>query len=412
MYSILFSLSYILAWLLYPFNTKIRLWLKGNIGNIKSIKELRKNDDAPLVWIHCASLGEFEQGKPLLEAFMQENPNYKSLVTFFSSSGYIPSKKYNADYIAYLPLDTWFNAKRFIDAVRPKIVFWVKYDFWKNHLKVLYKKNIPCYLVSAVFRTEQIYFKTAGRIFGFSKVLHYFKHLFVQTKQSKQLLESINIANVTVSGDTRFDRVREIAQTEFQNSIIEKFVENSDKILIIGSSWPKDEVVIADAAKNIENLKLIVVPHEIDSERIDDCEKTFSMFKTIRYSQANTENVSTYNTLIVDTIGMLSRIYRFANAAYIGCGFDHGIHNVLEAAVYGKPVVFGPKYTKFEEAKDLIALGGAYSISNAKELDLIFDLWLNNDDLRRQGEICAAYVQENSGSTNKILTKIREDFEF
>jgi 3-deoxy-D-manno-octulosonic-acid transferase len=357
--------------------------------------------------MHCASLGEFEQGKPLLEAFLKQHPEYKSMVTFFSPSGFVPSQKYKADIIAYIPWDTYCNAKKFIAAANPSIVFWIKYDYWNNHLAQIKKRNIPCYLISATFRPDQYFFRPVLEWFS---PLQYFTHLFVQTGQSKQLLADVGITNVTVTGDTRFDRVCKIASKDVNFPVVERFTQSSQKVLIAGSSWYKDEVIIAEALKQIPDIKLILVPHEINPERIALSEQTFSFCKTLRYTQAGQSNPEDANVLIIDTIGILSAIYRYAGAAYIGCGFDNGIHNTLEAAVYGIPVTFGAaKYCKFEEAKELVAAGGATPINNAEELYNLLTLWFNSDDSerKRQGKICAEYVKRNSGITEKILLELR-----
>jgi 3-deoxy-D-manno-octulosonic-acid transferase len=396
---------YLLAWLAYPFNCKIRNWLKGQQGNIIKIKNKRNDDTTPLVWMHCASLGEFEQGKPLLEAFLKQHPEYKSMVTFFSPSGFVPSQNYKTDIIAYIPWDSPHNAKRFLDVTKPSVVFWIKYDYWNNHLAQIKKRNIPCYLISATFRPEQYFFKPVMR---YLSPLRYFTRLFVQTEQSKQLLATVGINNVTVTGDTRFDRVCKIASKNISFPVVERFTGSSQKVLIAGSSWPKDEIIIAEAIKQIPDLKLILVPHEINPERIAYSEQVFSFCKTLRYTQAESGNIEEANVLIVDMIGILSVIYRYADAAYIGCGFDNGIHNTLEAAVYGIPVTFGAKYDKFEEAKELIAAGGATPINNAEELYALLTLWFNDDnrERKRQGEICAEYVKRNSGITEKILREL------
>jgi 3-deoxy-D-manno-octulosonic-acid transferase len=391
----------------YPFNRKVRARIKGQNNNIGRIRKERKNITGPLVWMHCASLGEFEQGKPLLEAFLKQNPEYKSLVTFFSPSGFVPSQGYKtADMIAYIPWDTRYNAKRFLNAVNPSTVFWIKYDYWKNHLKQIKKRNIPCYLISATFRPNQYFFNP---LLKWASPLQYFTRLFVQTEQSKQLLSAMGINNVTVTGDTRFDRVRKIAAEDVSYPVVERFAHSSRKVLIAGSSWPRDETVIAEALRQIPGIKLILVPHEINPERIELSEQTFSFCKTLRYTQAEQENPEEAGVLIVDTIGILSAIYRYADAAYIGCGFDNGIHNILEAAVYGIPVTFGPKYSKFEEAKKLISAGGATPINNAGELYSLLNVWFNddNEERKRQGKICADYVEHNSGITEKILDGLK-----
>jgi 3-deoxy-D-manno-octulosonic-acid transferase len=406
LYTVFIYLVYLIAYLAYPFSRKVRNRLKGLSGNINRIRNKRRNDTAPLVWIHCASLGEFEQGKPLLEAFLKQRPEYKSLVTFFSPSGFIPSQNYSkTDIIAYIPWDTPFSAKRFLAAANPSVVFWIKYDYWKNHLIQIKKRNIPCYLVSATFRPDQYFFKPALK---WLNPVKYFTRLFVQTEQSKQLLATVGINNVTVTGDTRFDRVRKVASKNVSFPVVERFIQSSQKTLIAGSSWQKDEIIIAEALRQFPDIKLILVPHEINPERIELSEQIFSFCRTLRYTQAGQTNPEEANVLIVDTIGILSSIYRYADAAYIGCGFDNGIHNTLEAAVYGIPVAFGPKYDKFEEAKELIAAGGATSINNADELRSLLTLWFNDDnhERERQGKICANYVERNSGITEKILAEI------
>jgi 3-deoxy-D-manno-octulosonic-acid transferase len=405
MYTISACFVYLLACVAYPFNRKIREWLQGQHGNLGKIKARRQTDkNAPLVWMHCASLGEFEQGKPLLETFLKQNPEYKSLVTFFSPSGYLPSRNYKADIIAYIPYDTCFNAKKFLDIVNPSIVFWVKYDYWKNHLKEIQKRKIPCYLVSANFRPNQYFFKP---VLKWLSPLHYFTHLFVQTEQSRQLLAATGITNVTVTGDTRFDRVCKIASQKLSFPIIDRFVRSS-QVLIVGSSWQKDEQIIAEVMRQMPGIKLIIAPHEINPDRITSLEQTFSFRKILRYSRADTGKPEEANVLIIDIMGILSTIYRYADAAYIGCGFDHGIHNTLEAAVYGIPVTFGPKHDKFEEAKDLIALGGATPINDADELKSLLNIWFNdNSERQKQGKICANYVEKKSGTTSKILEELR-----
>jgi 3-deoxy-D-manno-octulosonic-acid transferase len=381
--------------------------MKGQRGNIDRIKT-KRNSAEPLVWMHCASLGEFEQGKPLLEAFLKQHPEYKSLVTFFSPSGFIPSREYKgADIIAYIPWDTVRNAKKFLNTVNPSIIFWIKYDYWQNHLIQIKKRAIPCYLISATFRPNQYFFQPVLKWFS---PLPCFTHLFVQSEQSKRLLSRAGIYNVTVTGDTRFDRVCKVAARNVNFPVVERFAHSSSKILIAGSSWPKDETIIAEALRKIPNIKLILVPHEINPERIELSEQTFSFCKTLRYTQSEKSSPEEANVLIVDIIGILSTIYRYAGAAYIGCGFDNGIHNTLEAAVYGIPVTFGPKYDKFEEAKKLIATGGATPVNNAAELYALLTVWFGDDDSerKRQGKICAEYVEHNAGITEKILEVLKK----
>lgn len=409
MYTIFLLFAITVARMASPFSSRIRLWLADRNGGFAALKRGRTNDRAPLVWMHCASLGEFEQGKPLLEAFLRDHPGYKSLVTFFSPSGLLPSRRYGADFIVYLPLDTWFNARRFVKAANPSVVFWIKYDYWMNYLRRLKKTGVPCYLVSARFRPGQVFF---GRVPLMTGALRCFGHMFVQTEESKRLLAGIGIENVTVTGDTRFDRVGEIAARKDDCSVVRRFAASSERVLIAGSSWAKDEAVIADALRELKGVKLILVPHETNVERIEDSERTFGFMKSLRYSRAGDgAELEAAEVLIVDVIGILSAIYRYAGAAFIGCGFDHGIHNTLEAAVYGIPVSFGPKHDKFEEAKELVALGGAVPVNNAAELRDLLSRWFDDsgDERRRRGRICADYVRNKSGTSRKILNFLTND---
>jgi 3-deoxy-D-manno-octulosonic-acid transferase len=391
------------------FNAKVREWLKGLRGSIKKVEEFRRQNDGPLVWMHCASRGECEQGKPILDAFLAQNPGYKSLVTFFSPSAFNPAcfVCLSTSLVTYLPIDTCFNAKRFIKAANPTVVFWIKYDYWRNHLASIKRAGVPCYLISANFRSSQHFFRP---VFNFNRVLRNFTHLFVQTEDSKQLLATIGINNVTVAGDTRFDRVHKIASVHFSDATVEKFTGTSNRhTLIAGSSWPKDEALIADALKQVKGVKLILVPHEINAERIAQAENAFAFLNTVRYSAAAGKNLDAADVLIVDVMGILSSIYRYADTAYVGCGFDKGIHNTLEAAVYNIPVTFGPKYHKFGEARELVALGGASPVKTAADLVALLNRWFTDDaERRRTGKICGDYVAGQSSVSAKILETIRQ----
>jgi 3-deoxy-D-manno-octulosonic-acid transferase len=410
MYSILLFLTYGGLWLVAPFSKKLRSWLKMRKGDIKRLRQELQNETAPIVWLHCASLGEFEQGRPILEAFVNRHPEYKTLITLFSTSGYEQVKKYKGtDYMGFLPLDTCINARKFIKAVNPKTALWIRYEFWRNHLREMKKKNIPCYLVSATFRKRQIFFMPWGGYFR--NILRCFRYIFVQNEGSRKLLENIKMSNVMVTGDTRFDRVLEIAARKANYPIVEQFIQSS-KVLIDGSSWPSDERALAETMPHLPDIKLIIVPHEIGEGHLSEIEQRFSFRKTIRYTRAEGEDMSKYDLLIVDTIGMLAAIYRYAQVAYIGCGFDDGIHNISEAAVYGIPVVFAPNYHKFEEANDLVALKGAVVIHNATELTEELKSLFTNETRRLQlGKICKDYIYANSGTSEKTLDRIDKELE-
>ncbi|MDR2563751.1 MAG: 3-deoxy-D-manno-octulosonic acid transferase [Prevotellaceae bacterium] len=404
MYSILLFITYGLLWLASPFSKKIRAWLTMRNGTIKTLAASLSKENQPIVWLHCASLGEFEQGRPILEAFLQRHPQYKALITLYSTSGYEQVKKYHsAHYLALLPLDTCFNARRFVKTVKPQMTLWIRYEFWSNHLKELKRNDYPCYLISATFRKRQIFFYPWG--WFFRAILRCFNHIFVQNEASQELLAKINIAS-TVTGDTRFDRVIEIAARSKDYPTVAQFAEGG-KTLIAGSSWPSDERVLAEVMREFPDVKLIMVPHEIDEAHIAEIEQRFTYRRTIRYTEAEGKDMKQYDLMIINTIGMLSSIYRYAQVAYIGCGFDDGIHNISEAAVYGIPVVFAPNYHKFEEANDLVAMKGALVIRNAEELIAVIRS-LYTDENRRQllGKICKDYIFANSGTSEKSLNKI------
>ncbi len=366
--------------------------------------------NAPTVWMHCASLGEFEQGRPLLEAIKTQYPNCKIVLTFFSPSGYEIRKNYSgADKVLYLPMDSPVNSKKFIQAINPSLVLWVKYEYWYYYLNELSRRNIPVLLVSGIFRESQPFFKWYG---GFwKKILGSFEHLFVQTKSSVDLLHSINIHNnITVTGDTRFDRVIAIAeQSEPLSEMVQQFCEGHP-VIVAGSTWEEDEEELIHYARTYPHIRFIFAPHEISDARIKDLQQEFP--DGILYSQlANRQNavVINSNVLIIDNIGMLSRLYKCATIAYIGGGFNQsGIHNILEAAVYGRPVIFGPVYEKFAEARDLVDMGGAFSIENALELEALLNKLLNDETLlNTSGATCKNYVYNKQGATQTIMDYIQ-----
>jgi len=391
-------------------NTKARLWLKGRQHIFKEIDEKLQKDGRQRLWMHCASLGEFEQGRPVLEALKTGNDNLQIILTFFSPSGYEVMKNYKgADHIFYLPMDSAANAERFINVVEPSLVLWVKYEYWYYYLTLLKKKNIPVILVSGIFRSSQPFFKWYGKLWR--KMLEGFTVFFVQNEDSKKLLATLKITdNVFISGDTRFDRVIAIAEKFEPIPAIEKFCA-ANKVIVAGSTWEDDEAEMIHYVRQHPEIKFIIAPHEIDEENIAEVQKEFSgstLFSAIatgEYRQAGTGNV-----LIIDNVGMLSRLYKYADVAYIGGGFgSDGIHNVLEAAVYGKPVVFGPVYAKYAEAIGLVENDGAISITNALELENVFDELLGNDkEKERRGTAAKGFVYMSAGATKKIIDHIQE----
>jgi len=366
-----------------------------------------------IIWFHCASLGEFEQGRPVIEAFRTAHPDWKILLTFFSPSGYEIRKNYEgADYIFYLPLDTPWDAKKFIRLVRPSLVVFVKYEFWFHYLDILYKEKIPVYIISAIFRPQQHFFKWYG---GWArKQLKKVTRFFVQDQASEELLRAKGIEQVTVSGDTRFDRVATIASNAKSFPLVEKFAAQN-AIFLAGSTWPDDEELILKLIEAYgDRMKFIIAPHEVHGARIEALKGLIqnSKFKIQNlnaeiYSELSEENAVTTRVLIIDGIGFLSHLYQYATIAYIGGGFGAGIHNILEAAAFGKPVIFGPRYEKFREAVDLIEAGGAFSVNNAEQLNnRTIELLEDNDFRQKSSAICSTYVHLNKGATGIILSGI------
>ena len=366
--------------------------------------QTRLQPDERRVWIHCASLGEFEQGRPLMEDIRAQYPYFKILVTFFSPSGYELRKDYGgADYVFYLPFDTRRNARRLLKMVNPEIIYFIKYEFWRNYLKTIKRKQIPLYLVSAIFRPEQVFFKWYGG--WYRKLLTAFTHFFVQNNRSKELLAGIGYTNVTVTGDTRFDRVCRIFDQARQIPEVEQFV-NGQSCMVAGSTWPSDEEMLTRYI-NTENRKIkwIFAPHELHESQINRLMKSVDI-RAVRFSQLQGKNPADYQLLVIDNFGMLSSLYRYATIAYIGGGLDenNGIHNALEAAVYGIPVIFGRVYDEYQEAVDLVALGGAIPIRNYDELSLQLNNLLDNtEQAKKVGNIAGAFVASGRGATAKVL---------
>ncbi|HKL71275.1 MAG TPA: glycosyltransferase N-terminal domain-containing protein [Marinilabiliaceae bacterium] len=389
------------------FNERASLLVKG-----RSLvwKQLNNADlEGTVVWVHCASLGEFEQGRPLIEAIRLTHPEYKILLTFFSPSGYEVRKNYpEADLVIYLPADTKRNAQRFIKMVRPHKVFFIKYEYWYHYFRELSKARIPLYMVSSIFRPSQIFFQWYGG--WFRKILKLVTKFFVQDEISATLLSSIEINNYEVAGDTRFDRVSSIAASAPSIPIVEKFAQEKN-VIVAGSTWPPDEAILANFINHRSNdFKLIIAPHEVHDSRVVELIKKLKV-PFIRFSQV-VENVpDTICVLIIDTIGVLSTIYRYGTIAYIGGGFGIGIHNTLEAATFGMPVIFGPKYKKFREAVDLIEKGGGFSIQSQGEFQEIIDQLMNEDihnNLLRSGQSSKKYVESMCGATALILNEMNE----
>jgi 3-deoxy-D-manno-octulosonic-acid transferase len=385
------------------FNPKAKKWVRGRHQIFDRLAKATAGHQR-IIWMHCASLGEFEQGRPLLEK-LRVHPSYKDakfLLSFFSPSGYEIRKDYKgADWVFYLPMDGPQNAKRFLEIVNPRLVIFVKYEFWYYYLKKIKYRNIPLILVSALFWKEMSFFKWYGAMQR--KMLSRFDHLFVQDKTSKQLLDDIGLSAITsISGDTRFDRVIDIAESAEPLPLIEQFVQNG-KTIIAGSSWPEDEEVLNETmdAINDPTLKLIMAPHEISEKHLVSIEEMFP--GSIRYSQLGNSTAEA-KVLIIDNIGLLSRLYKYATITYIGGGFGKGIHNTLEAAVYAKPVVFGPTFHKFKEAADLIRNGGAFTISNADDsVKIMSQLLTNKEMLKESGKQSGDYVYSNRGASMRII---------
>ena len=385
-----------------PFNDKARLWKEGRRGLFEKLESL---ESQRVAWFHAASLGEFEQGRPVIEAFRERCPEYKILVTFFSPSGYEIRKNYSgADCICYLPVDTPKNVRRFMQLVRPEIAVFIKYEFWYNYLTAMQKAGTRLYLISAIFRQDQIFFKPHGGLFR--QALSAFTHLFVQDDSSKRLLHEIGIDRVSIAGDTRFDRVYTIASNAKNLPEIERFAQNAP-VFIAGSTWPPDEVLLLTLIDRYPAVKFIIAPHEIHPSRIEKLRAAIRR-PSLRYTELTPESdLEHAEVLFIDTIGLLSSVYRYGTWGYIGGGFGAGIHNTLEAATFGLPLAFGPRYEAFKEAKELIAAGGARSISNADELIQWFDpLFQSLEATQQSGNSCKQYVLNHKGATQQIIDEI------
>jgi 3-deoxy-D-manno-octulosonic-acid transferase len=413
------SLYFVVIYLASFFNKKAALWIAGR----KDCTFLRVTES---IWFHFASLGEFEQGRPVLEQMKKLYPDNKIVITFFSPSGYEVRKNTPlADAVYYLPLDTEANAIKFIDAIQPKLAVFTKYEYWYFFFKELDKRNIPLYVISAIFRPGQVFFKWYGSLHR--KMLGFVAHFFVQDEASKQLLHDLAVNNVTVSGDTRFDRVWANVQQPKIIPVIDEFKDNH-KIFIAGSTWPDDEKLVATLATQYTDWKFIIAPHEISEEKIDNLVKFLPAGSVIRYSEFITRHspfnphhspltthhalLTTHQTLIIDNVGMLSSLYQYGEIAYIGGGFGAGIHNTLEAAAFGLPVIFGPNYSKFKEAKDLVAIKAGFSIANEAELKAIANTLITDQNFyNAASRKIKDYVEQHTGATDMIVDYIAKKSE-
>lgn len=396
LYSFAISIYSTLLRIVGIFNRRARLISKGQR---KALKKISKKIDPKggYVWFHAASLGEFEQGRPLMEKLKRNQPDAKIILTFYSPSGYEVRKNYKgADIVSYLPADTRANARRFIKLVKPSQAVFIKYEFWPNYLSELSKAGIPTISVSAIFRKDQLFFNPRAK--WYLSLLSGLSHIFVQDKSSLDILHQHGIRKASVCGDTRFDRVVEARENAMRPELIEKFVNNG-KVIVAGSTWPADEELLVRYSNEHPDIKMIIVPHEVHKTHLYD---VFKLFKGnfVRYSEATEVNINSSNRLVIDAIGLLSSIYQYANVAYIGGGFGVGIHNTLEAAVYDVPVIFGPNWQKFREAQGLIECGGATSIQNYEELKAAFDKLIDN---AQAAKAAGEYVRRNTGATDMVL---------
>ncbi|MDQ2657736.1 MAG: 3-deoxy-D-manno-octulosonic acid transferase [Bacteroidota bacterium] len=382
------------------FNAKARDFVTGRKEIFRKIREALGNNQSPIVWVHCASLGEFEQGRPVIEALKRKFPDHKIFLTFFSPSGYRVRKNYaSADFVFYLPLDTKRNAKKFVTLVSPRLAIFIKYEFWYHYSRTLKKRKIPLISVSSIFRKDQFFFRKAGNFNR--RILKSVTHFFVQNQQSVELLRSINFYNATVSGDTRFDRVREIVDRGVEIEIARKF-KGGEKVMVVGSAWPEDIDVMRPFI-NEARLKFIIAPHEIHEHQLTALQRSL-VVKSILYSQAEEANLEDASVLIIDNVGMLSSLYRYGEFAYIGGGLGKGLHNILEAACYGIPVLFGNRnYEKFQEAVDLINRGGAFTVADYPDLKKKYELLNTPETFLLACEVCRQYVSENTGATDRVM---------
>ena len=407
LYNLLVSLAGLALKIVAIFSPKMKLFIDGRKSVFTDLSKNIKSSDKT-IWFHSASLGEYEQGLPVIEKIKIQYPNHKIVLTFFSPSGYEVRKNNPvADVTIYLPLDTKSNAKQFLDLVHPDLVFFIKYEYWPNYLNELKNRSITTYLISGIFRENQMFFKWYGGFYR--KALDTFEHFFVQNVKSKELLLTLGKTNVTVSGDTRFDRVAAILEKDNTLDFISEF-KNDTLTIVVGSSWPKDENVLVNFINATANkVKFIIAPHNIKAEQITQLKNSISK-KTVLFSQKEAKDLSEFDVFIIDTIGILTKIYSYADIAYVGGGFGNpGVHNILEPATFGVPIVIGPNFSHFAEAKALVANGGCISIANQNQLYEAFENLIRNEDIRHEkGNICSTFVQMNKNATQIILKQISD----
>lgn len=391
------------------FNNKIRLFVDGRKPVFKILSNKIKAYDKT-IWFHAASLGEYEQGLPVMERMKSRFPNHLIVLTFFSPSGYEIRKNNNiADVTVYLPLDTQSNVNQFLKLVRPDMVFFIKYEYWPNYLNALQKKEIPTYLISGIFREKQVFFKWYGGFYR--KALEAFEHFFVQNSSSKELLVQLGKTNVTVSGDTRFDRVTSILNQNNELDFIEEFKNNSLTV-VVGSSWPKDESLLVNYINTANNVKFIIAPHNINKDQIANLKNQISkktiLFSSLILNEIGSSKLADYDVFVIDTIGILTKIYSYADLVYVGGGFGNpGVHNILEPATFGVPIIIGPNYSHFAEATALVKMEGCISIANQEELNEAMDQLIQNTAVRiEKGHICSTFVEMNKNATTTILNYI------
>ncbi|MDA3819369.1 MAG: 3-deoxy-D-manno-octulosonic acid transferase [Candidatus Delongbacteria bacterium] len=388
-------------------NPKANDFIRGRKAWLQQLKNITSKDKAKWIWVHCSSLGEFEQGKPVIDKIKQNYPDYSILLSFFSPSGYNARKNYSSvDAVVYMPMDVPKNAKQFVETLNPEFALFIKYEFWYHHLRQLKQKNIPVFLISATFRQSQVFFKWYGNFFR--TMLDFYDAVFLQDQHSQQLVNNISDTETQVCGDTRFDRVKEIAQKPFQNDLLDAFVNNQYNIMIAGSTWPADEKLIADCMDKCTGVKLVLVPHEVDNKHIAQISELFNKWKLSFYNTGTTEEAENADVLVVDTIGILSNIYRYGHFAFVGGGFGKGIHNILEPASYHLPVVFGPKFHRFIEARELIRTGAAFSVNSSEELCHVIQK-CSHEKFRDQCEkSMSQYLHKKSGATIKICRALQK----
>lgn len=411
MYELFIILYNIGVWVASFFSKKVRTMWKGEHRTFRVLRE-KIDPNAMYIWFHAASLGEFEQGRPIMEAIRREHPGYKILLTFFSPSGYEVRKNYDgADVVVYLPIDTKRNVRRFLRLTNPVMAFFIKYEFWSNYLHMLKERHVPTFSVSSIFRPNQIFFRAYGK--GYGKVLDCFTHFFVQNEESRDLLKSIGIDCVSVTGDTRFDRVLQIRDAGKSLPIVENFVggtaEERPHVFIAGSSWPPDEDIFIRYFNEHRDWKLIIAPHVIGDDHMKQILGKLER-KTVRYTEATTENVVGAECLIIDCFGLLSSIYRYADVTYVGGGFGVGIHNVLEAAVWGKPVIFGPNNKNFQEAQGLLKAGGGFEVTSYDDFVGVMRKLADDKALEQSRERAGGFVESLAGATRPIMKEVKFDF--